>query len=62
MGKEGLTTVTTESILLEDMGAEASGSGHAAASNDGGKKDAGKEEEAPPASLGNFFVSTRIWI
>jgi hypothetical protein len=59
MGKENFTRVTTESIPMEELGAEGSGSVHTTSDN-GDKKDAGKEEEAPPASLMNFFVGTRM--
>jgi hypothetical protein len=59
MGKEDITRVTTESILMEELGAEGSSSIHTTSDN-GDKKDVGKEEEAPPASLMNFFVGTRI--
>lgn len=60
MGKEDFTKVTTESILLEELGSERAGSVHTTLDH-GDKKDAGKKEEAPPANLWNFFVSLRTW-
>lgn len=59
MGKEGLTKVTTESILLEELGSERPGSVHTTSDHDD-KKDAGKKEEAPAAKMGDFFVSMRM--
>lgn len=60
MGKEDFTKVTTESILLEELGSERAGSVHTTWDH-GNKKDTGKKEEAPPAKLWNFFVSLRTW-
>jgi hypothetical protein len=59
MAKEDIMKVTAESIHLEELGAEGSGAGHTT-SEDGDKKDAREKEEAPSASLGNFFVSTQL--
>lgn len=61
MGKEDFTKVTTESILLEELGSERAGSVHTT-SDHGDKKDAAKKDEAPPAKMGDFFVSLRMWI
>ncbi|TLD29668.1 P-loop containing nucleoside triphosphate hydrolase protein [Venturia nashicola] len=59
MGKDDFTKVTTESILLEELGPERAGSVHTTL-DDGDKKDAGKKEEAPPAKMGDFFRVLRF--
>lgn len=58
MGKEDFTKVTTESILLEELGPARSASVYTT-SDTGDKKDVEKKVDAPPAGLGNFFVSAR---